>query len=131
MMKIFSINTRLLFVLLILPWVFAACAFTDYGNRINQEQIDVAKLENKRQDLETHLVIILNSLELHPMEKSLREDRDKTRQKLQDIIYQIDSKRKSFDQSIHEWEEKINQDRLEHEMIDKEVKENEDKVEQP
>ena len=32
------------------------CAFTEYGNRINQEQLEIARLEDKRHGLETEFI---------------------------------------------------------------------------
>jgi hypothetical protein len=107
----------------------SACAFTDYGNRINQEQLSIARLEEKRQSLETQYVIVLNILETHPAEEKFLKERDDLRKKLQDVTYQIIEKRKLFDQSILEWEQKIVQERIQQEMIDKEVQENRDKDE--
>ena len=51
--------------------LLAGCAFTDYGNRINQEQLDIARLEDKRHNLETQFIIVLNNLESHPAEEKL------------------------------------------------------------
>ena len=129
MKKIFTISFRVLAALALC--LFASCAFTEYGNRINQEQSELAKLEDRRHDLEERLIITLNSLELHPTEKQLMGERDKTQKKIQEIEYLIDQKRKTFSMSLREWQEKITQERLEREMIDKEVQDNEDKVEQP
>ncbi len=106
-----------------------ACAFTEYGNRINQEQLDIARLEDKRHTLETGYIIVLNSLELHPTEEKLIKERDGMRGKLRDLDFQIDQKRKSLDQSFLEWEQKIVQEKVEREMIDKEVQENKGKNE--
>lgn len=106
-----------------------ACAFTDYGNRINQEQLSISRLEEKRQALETQYVIVLNILEMHPTEEKILKERDELRQKLMDVTFQITERRKLFDQSILEWEQKIIEERIQREMIDKEVKENADKDE--
>ena len=108
----------------------SACAFTDYGNRINQEQLGIARLEEKRQHLETQYIIVLNSLELHPGEERLIKERDEVRRKLQSLTYDIEQKRKMLDQSLLEWEQKIVQEKIEKEMVDKEIRENADKDEQ-
>jgi len=108
----------------------AGCAFTEYGNRINQEQLAIAHLEDKRHSLETEYIIVLNSLEEHPDEPRLIKERDEVHKKLIDLEEDIAEKRKSLDQSFREWDQKIVQERIEKQMIDKEVKENEGKDEQ-
>lgn len=107
----------------------SACAFTDYGNRINQEQLEIAKLEEKRHSLETQYIIVLNNLEVHPGEDKLVKERDKVRGKLIDVTSLISEKRKLLDASIREWEQKIVQERIERQMIDREIRENESKDE--
>jgi hypothetical protein len=127
MKKTSTSTSRLLLSGLLL--LLSACAFTEYGNRINQEQLAIARLEDKRHSLETEFIIVLNSLEMHPTDKKLIEERDKVQQKLREIGYKIDEQRKLLDMSITEWDQKILQNRLEQEMIDKEVRENEGKDE--
>ena len=66
-MKKICTNTRrsgLLFPLLcfLSGLLLTGCAFTDYGNRINREQLDIARLEDKRHNLETQFIIVLNNL---------------------------------------------------------------------
>jgi hypothetical protein len=109
--------------------LISACAFTEYGNRINQEQLDIARLENKRQSLETEYIIVLNNLETHPSEERLIKERDEVRGKLIDVSGLIQEKRKLLDQSYREWEQKIVEEKIEKQMIDAEVKENEGKNE--
>lgn len=108
----------------------SACAFTEYGVRINQEQLAIARLEEKRHSLETQYIIVLNSLELHPTEEKLIKERDEVRDKLRELTYELDQKRKLLDQSLMEWEQKIVQERIEREMIEKEILENQYKDEQ-
>src|SRR3954468_18187931 len=110
--------------------VCAGCAFTEYGNRINQEQLAIAHLEDKRHSLETEYIIVLNNLEEHPDEPQLLKERDEVHKKLIDLDEDIAEKRKSLDQSFREWDQKIVHERIEKQMIDKEVKENEGKDEQ-
>lgn len=108
----------------------AGCAFTEYGNRINQEQLAIAHLEDKRHGLETEYIIVLNNLEAHPDDEHLLKERDDVHKKLIDLASDIAEKRKSLDQSFLEWDQKIVQERIEKQMIDKEIKENGDKDEQ-
>jgi hypothetical protein len=126
MKKTCTINYLLLGVTVV--WL-SACAFTDYGNRINQEQLDIARLEGKRHTLETSYIIVLNSLELHPTEEKLITERDKKRALLRDLDFQIGQKRNALDQSFREWEQKIVQEKVQKEMVDKEVRENQGKNE--
>jgi hypothetical protein len=130
-MKKTSTNTgrRLLPILGPAVLLLSACAFTEYGNRINQEQLAIARLEDKRHSVETEYIIVLNSLELHPTDKKLIEERDKVQKKLREIGYKIDEARKLLDLSVTEWDQKILQNRLEQEMIDKEIQDNEGKDE--
>lgn len=109
--------------------LLTACAFTDYGNRINQEQLDIAKLEEKRHSLETQYIIVLNNLEIHPGEEKLVKEQDQVRRKLIDVSSLIEEKRKLLDASIREWEQKIVQEKIEQEMINREIRENESKDE--
>jgi hypothetical protein len=108
----------------------AGCAFTEYGNRINQEQLAIARLEDKRHSLETQYIIILNNLETHPDDERLIKERDQVHKKRIDLDADIAERRKLLDQSLREWDQKIVQERIEKQMIDKEVKENEGKDEQ-
>jgi hypothetical protein len=106
------------------------CAFTEYGNRINQEQLEIARLEDKRHGLETEFIIVLNNLETHPDDERLIKERDEVHKKLIDLSEDILERRKSLDQSFREWDQKIVQERIEKQMIDQEIKENEGKDEQ-
>jgi hypothetical protein len=103
--------------------VLSNCAFTEYGARINEEQLALAKLENQRQKLETRYVIVLNNLENHPTETELQTEKDKVYRKLQALDEEIKEKRRGLDQSFSEWDKKILEDRIQLQMIDKEVKE--------
>ena len=127
MKKIFT--TKIFLFLILVGCSFMGCAFTEYGNRINQEQLDLSRLEEKRQTLETAYIIVLNSLETHPTEEKLIKQRESYRTKLRDINFLIDQKRNLLDQSLREWEQKIVQEKVEHEMVDKEVQENQGKNE--
>jgi hypothetical protein len=109
--------------------LFSGCAFTEYGNRINQEQLDIARLEDKRHTLETQFIIVLNNLETHPGEEKLIKERDEVRGKLIDVSSLIMEKRKLLDQSFREWEQKIVEERIQQQMIDKEIRDNEGKNE--
>jgi hypothetical protein len=129
-MKKNSTSVERLLLPLLSGLLLSACAFTEYGNRINQEQLAIARLEEKRHSLETQYIIVLNSLELHPTEEKLIKERDEVRKKLLDLSYDIGEKRKLLDQSLMEWEQKIVQERIEREMIEKEVEENQYKDEQ-
>ncbi|MEO6095734.1 MAG: hypothetical protein ABIW76_08650 [Fibrobacteria bacterium] len=114
---------------LFLGLLIQGCAFTDYGNRINQEQLEIARLEDKRHTLETQFIIVLNNLENHPAEERLLKERDEVRGKLIDVSSLISEKRKLLDQSYREWEQKIVEERIQQQMIDKEVQDNEGKNE--
>jgi hypothetical protein len=109
--------------------LLAGCAFTDYGNRINQEQLDIARLEGKRHNLETQFIIVLNNLENHPGEERLIKERDEVRAKLIDVSSMITEKRKLLDQSFREWEQKIVEERIQKQMVDQEIRDNEGKNE--
>jgi hypothetical protein len=115
--------------LLLAVLLLASCAFTDYGNRINQEQLEIARLEDKRHNLETQYVIVMNNLEIHPAEEKLIKERDEVRRKLIDLSSLVNEKRKLLDQSFQEWEQKIVTERIEREMIHREIKDNEGKNE--
>jgi hypothetical protein len=130
-MKKTSTNTRLVLLSGLLSAIasFSGCAFTDYGNRINQEQLDIARLEDKRHNIETQFIIIMNNLETHPGEAKLVKERDEVRHKLIDVTSLITEKRKMLDQSLREWEQKIVEEKIQHEMIDREIKDNEGKNE--
>lgn len=108
---------------------FTGCAFTDYGNRINREQLEIARLEDKRHNLETQFIIVLNNLEMHPAEERLIKERDEVRRKLIDLSSLLNEKRKLLDQSFREWEQKIVHERIEKEMVDREIRDNEGKNE--
>lgn len=122
MRKIFT--SRIIVFVVLAAFYFSGCAFTEYGNRINQEAQTIARQEDKRQSLETSYIIVLNSLESHPTEEKLIKERDRLRDKLRDIDFDIQEKRKALDQSFIEWEQKIVQEKVEKQMIDKEVHEN-------
>src|SRR5258705_8969059 len=96
--------------------LLSACAFTEFGNRINQEQLEIARLEDKRHSLETQYIIVLNNLELHPDEERLIKERDEVRAKLIDVSSLITEKRRMLDQSYREWEQKIVEEKIEKKM---------------
>jgi hypothetical protein len=125
----FRISGRFPFPALLAAALLSACAFTDYGNRINQEQLDIARMEDKRHSLETQFIIVLNNLETHPNEEKLIKERDEVRAKLIDVSYQITEKRKMLDQSFREWEQKIIEERIQKQMIDQEIRDNQGKNE--
>jgi hypothetical protein len=127
MKKIFT--TKVYLILGLCALTFSACAFTEYGNRINQEQLDIAHLEDKRHSLETSYIIVLNNLETHPTEERLLKERDSKRAKLRDLDFLIAEKRKSLDQSFLEWEQKIVEEKVQKQMIDREIRENQGKDE--
>ena len=130
-----SISRRLhgplfkLFVMGLAILSLSACAFSEYGNRINREQLAISRLEDKRHRLETQYVIVLNSLESHPTDRKLIKEKDLVGKKLSSLVQDIEEKRKLFDMSVREWEGKIVKDRIEQEMVEKEVRENIDKDE--
>lgn len=99
------------------------CAFSEYGNRINDEQLALAKLENQRHKLETRYIIVLNNLETHPTEMELQTEKDKVYRRLQSLDEEIKEKRQGLDQSFVEWDKKILEERIQQQMIDKEVQE--------
>lgn len=115
--------------LLAVALLLASCAFTDYGNRINQEQLEIARLEDKRHNLETQYIIVLNNLEIHPAEDKLIKERDEVRRKLIDLSSLVNERRKLLDQSFNGWEQKIVSERIEREMVDREIKDNDGKNE--
>lgn len=123
MKKTFTSIDRLVFAVAS-SFLLTACAFTDFGNRINQEQLGIARLEEKRHSLETQYIIVLNNLELHPTDDKLIKERDDVRRKLLDMNYEINEKRKLLDQSYMEWEQKVVEERIQQQMIDKEVEDN-------
>jgi hypothetical protein len=128
-MKKISTSIDRLLISALTSLALSACAFTDYGVRINQEQLAIARLEEKRHTLETQYIIVLNSLELHPTDGNLIKERDGVRRKLLDLNYEINEKRKMLDQSYMEWEQKVVEERIQQEMVDKEIQENEGKDE--
>ena len=66
----------------------------------------------------------------HPDDERLIKERDEVHKKLIDLSEDILERRKSLDQSFREWDQKIVQERIEKQMIDQEIKENEGKDEQ-
>jgi len=106
------------FLMLILQ--FAGCAFSDYGNRVNDERDALMRLERMREDYQTRYVIVLNSLERYIGDPKLEKERDGIQKKILDLDFKIKEQRKVFDQSVDEWSQKIAQDKLQKEINDKE-----------
>jgi len=107
--------------LCILALLLTHCAFGEYGQRINAEQHALADLEDKRQKLETRYIIVLNNLEANPTEAELQLEKDKIYRRIQAITEEIGESRKMLDQSFSEWDKKILEERIQQQMIDKEV----------
>lgn len=120
-------KARLRTVLFLLPAALflSDCAFSDYGYRINQEQMELARMEERRHKLETQYIIVLNSLEYYPTDAKLQAEKQAVFQKLIELEGQIGQRRRLLSQSLQEWERKIVEERIEQEMIEKEVRENE------
>ncbi len=107
----------------ILAFCGGGCAtFTDHGSRVNDEQQSLEKLEHKRDDYQERLVIVLNNLERYPGDPRMEKERDLVQGKLQEVNTQIDQQRELYRQSLAEWEQKINDDKIQQQMIDKEEK---------
>jgi len=107
----------------------SACAFTDYGNRINGERREIEGLERKYNDLEARYVIVLNSLEKNLGDSNLENERDKVKGKLQALSARIQEKRKGYELSVEEWEKKIVQDNIQKALEDQAINENAGKTE--
>lgn len=103
--------------------ICANCAFTDYGRRINDEHLAIVRLEEKRHKLETQLIIVMNNLELNQGDPKLMAERDKIQRKLQEYSVKITENRTVYDRSILEWEQKLIEDRIQQQMIEKEEQE--------
>ena len=116
MKRIFTLASAALFASLL----FAGCAFTDYGNRINDERQTLESLERKRQDYESRYVIVLNSLEKYVDDPKLEEERGMLQRKILEMNVKITQQRQTFEQSVEEWNQKITQDKLQKEMLEKE-----------
>jgi len=86
----------------------SACAFTEYGNRINGEHREVERMERKYDDLEARYVIVLNNLEKNLGDSKLE---------------------KEYAMSVEDWEKKIVQDNIQKALEDKAINENAGKTE--
>ena len=106
--------------ILIASLLFAGCAFTDYGNRINGERLTLENLERKRQDYESRYVIVLNSLERYTGDPKLERERGMLQKRILEISAKIAEQRQTFEHSVQEWDQKISQDKLLKEMLDRE-----------
>ena len=107
----------------------SACAFTEYGNRINGEHREVERMERKYDDLEARYVIVLNNLEKNLGDSKLENERDKVKEKLQALSARIQDKRKEYAMSVEDWEKKIVQDNIQKALEDKAINENAGKTE--
>jgi hypothetical protein len=96
------------------------CAFTEYGTRINNEQLALTKLEERRQKIETRYIIVLNNLEKNPAEPELLTEKEKVYRRWQALNEEIAEKRRMLDQSLLEWDQKIIEERIQLQMIQKE-----------
>ena len=115
MKKTFTI--KLVFASAIL---FAGCAFTDNGNRINDQRDALEDLEHKRESYETRYIIILNGLEKYPDDSQLEKERDSIRKRILEVDADIKVQRDLFDQSVTEWEKKIADDKLQKQIMERE-----------
>ena len=104
----------------IASFLLGGCAFTDYGNRIGDERQSLEALEKKRQDYESRYVIVLNSLEKNMNDLKLDYEKNKLERMLLDVNTKIGEKRQSFERSLEEWRQKIAQDKLQKQMLDRE-----------
>src|SRR3954471_9506094 len=130
MKKTFTIaDARRAFLLCAVAAFCAGCAFTDSGNRLNEDRKSLESLERQREDYESRYVIVLNSLEKNIGDAQLERERDKLRKKIQELSARIREQRQEFDRTVREWEDKIAQDELQREMIEKEERKNAYKVE--
>ena len=116
MKRIFTTANAILIASLLL----AGCAFTDNGNRISDERQTLENLERKRQDYESRYVIVLNSLEKNLGDPKLEHERDKLQKMILDVNTKIAEQRQAFEHSVDEWQQKIAQDELQKEMLERE-----------
>jgi hypothetical protein len=104
--------------------LISGCAYTDMGQRVNAERESVAEMENRRSELESRLVIVMNNLELNPDDETLSREKDKVQAKLRSVEEQLAGRRQMFDQILKEWDQKIVEERIQKRMIDTEVRDN-------
>lgn len=100
--------------------LLAGCAFTDYGSRINDERQTLESLERKRDDYEARYVLVLNSLEKNIGDSRLEEERGMLQKKILEIDVKVAQQREGFERSVEEWNQKISQEKLQKEMLDRE-----------
>lgn len=113
-----------IFKILLAAGLLAGCAFTDYGNRVNEERSALENLERRREDLESRFVIVLNGLERYPGDATLETERDKIRRKILELHKQIQEQRQVYDSRVRDWERKITEDKLQKQINDREEKKN-------
>ena len=107
--------------------LLAGCAFTDYGNRVNDERSTLENLEHRREDWQSRYVIVLNGLERYPGDDKLEKERDAVRKKILDLDKSIQDQRQMYESSVQDWERKITEDKLQKQIQDREERKNADK----
>ena len=107
--------------------LLAGCAFTDYGNRVNDERTTLENLEHRREDWQSRYVIVLNGLERYPGDEKLEKERDAVRKKILDFDKDIADQRQMYESSVQDWERKITEDKLQKQIQDREERKNADK----
>ncbi len=118
MKRIFS-NFKIFSLVLILCFI-TGCAFTHEGARINGEQADLERMERKRHSLESQYIIILNGLEKYPGDQKLEKERHDVMKSLSTLSSRIINQRDLVARSIREWEQKITDERVLKDLVEKE-----------
>ncbi len=112
-------------VLAALLWSLSGCSYrTPTGVEVERERAEVVRLENQRRSLEKDLMVVLNNLERHPLERDLLEKRDAIKSELTKVRGQLIERRQFFDKNMDGWEAKIREEGVMRQMIDQEVREN-------
>ncbi len=104
--------------------LLVGCAFTDYGNRVNDERTTLENLEHRREDWQSRYVIVLNGLERYPGDEKLEKERDAVRKKILDLDKDIADQRQMYESSVRDWERKITEDKLQQQILDREERKN-------
>lgn len=103
-------------------WVFFSvwgCASFDPA--LQTEFKKVLELEKQQQDLRNQYLLVLGQLKKYPEERVLRQNHADLKQKLLEIEVRLKEEQQLFSQYIQSYEKALVEERVEREMIQKEI----------
>ncbi|MBF0431780.1 MAG: hypothetical protein HQK83_10905 [Fibrobacteria bacterium] len=108
-------------ILIFVALMLCHCAISNPS--IRKEHSEITSLVKQKQKLEKRYFLLLGHLEKYPKERKLRLDQASLKKEIMELSIKIAEHRKQLDMLLTEWENRVVGNRVEQNMIDREVRE--------